>query len=208
MKRLFLTSSSFNVATDVAKRLGKKGLRLTCIKTASEVEKGDLWWLKRDQDTLANAGFIVTDYTITGKTKTEIQKDLGSTDIIFFSGGNTFYLLQQIQQSGCADIIRGFVEKGMPYIGSSAGSQIAGPDIWPVYRLDNADQAPKIKGYVGLGLVDFVVFPHWGSDDFKELYLNQRLEHAYTDKHKIILLTDNQYIVIEDDMYKIVEVEK
>ena len=205
MKILFLTSSCFDVAADVAKQMGKRGLSLLFIKTASEVEEGDLWWLQKDRDSLLKAGFKVADYTVTGKTKTQIEEKLQKTDVIFFSGGNTFYLLQQIQLSGCADSIREHVEKGMPYIGSSAGSQIAGPDIWPAYRLDNVDKAPKIKGFAGLGLVDFIVFPHWGNDEFKDLYLNHRLEHAYTDKYKIILLTDNQYIVVEDDIYKIVK---
>lgn len=206
MKKLILTSSSFDVAPSVAKQIGRGGLKLLFITTASEVEEGDLWWLRKDRDGLTRAGFEVTDYTITGKTKAEINKAIRNTDVIFFSGGNTFYLLQQIQQSGCAGIIRELVEKGKPYVGSSAGSVVAGPDIWSAYHIDNAKKAPKIKGYEGLKLVDFVVFPHWGNDLFKDLYLNKRLEHAFTKKHKIILLTDNQYIVVEDDMYKIIDV--
>ena len=86
-------------------------------------------------------------------------------------------------------------------------SIIAGPDIYPARRLGKVEKAPNLKGYKGLGLVDFVVLPHWGSDDHKKLYLNKRLEHAYKDDNKIILLTDYQYISVEGDMYKIIDVK-
>jgi dipeptidase E len=132
MKKLLLTSSVFNVGSAIVRRFGKMGSRLTCINTASEVEKGDLWWLRKDRESLVKAGFEVVDYTVTGKTKGDVEKELGKTDVIFFSGGNVFYLLQQIQHVGCADSIRKFVANGKPYIGSSAGSVIAGPDVWPV----------------------------------------------------------------------------
>ncbi|MHB8903587.1 MAG: Type 1 glutamine amidotransferase-like domain-containing protein, partial [Patescibacteria group bacterium] len=70
-----------------------------------------------------------------------------------------------------------------------------------------AKEAPKLKGYRGLGLVDFVVLPHWGSDHFRSRYLNQRLAHNYNLKNKLILLNDYQYIEVKDDWYKIVEVK-
>lgn len=206
MKKLFLTSTASSVVSDIVKYLPRRRLSLVFIKTAAEVEKGDLWWLKKDRKSLVDVGFTVTDYTITGKTRQVIQQDLKKYDILFFSGGNTFYLLEKIQHSGCASVIKDFVESGKIFIGSSAGSIIAGPDTYPLYRLDNVKKATHLKGYEGLSLVDFVVFPHWGTDDFKELYLNRRLAHAYTTKHKIILLTDNQYIRVEGDMYKIVDV--
>ncbi|HSW97344.1 MAG TPA: hypothetical protein VLF89_05970, partial [Candidatus Saccharimonadales bacterium] len=58
----------------------------------------------------------------------------------------------------------------------------------------------------GLALVDFTVLPHWGSKYFKDLYLNQRLEHAYSMDNKLILLTDKQYVYVHEDWYRIEEV--
>lgn len=207
MKKLFLTSSISFVASDIAKRLKKRNLKLIFIDTAAEVEEGDLWWLKDDRKALIDAGFNVTDYTITGKTQTQIEKDIKDYDVICISGGNTFYLLEKIQQSKCAAVIKGYVEQGKIYIGTSAGSVVVGPDIYPVYMIDYVKKAPNLNGYKGLELVDFVVLPHWGSDYFKDLYLNQRLEHAYTTNHKIILLTDYQYVKVEGDRYQIIEVK-
>ena len=120
-------------------------------------------------------------------------------------GGNTFYLLQQIQQSDSADVIHNYVKEGKVYIGSSAGSVIAGPDIYPLRFLDEPKEAPDLKGYTGLKLVDFVVVPHWGSEHFREKYMGEQIKNLYDDKNKIILLNDNQYIEVKDDWYRIVE---
>lgn len=208
MKKLFLASSVSVVASDIAKQLSVKGLKLVFINTPAEGEEGDKQWLENDRVALAKEGFKVSDYTVTGKTREEIKNHLAGFDVIFISGGNTFYALEKIQQSGCAEVIRDYVEQGKIYIGSSAGSVLAGPDIYPAYYTDAVEKAPNLKGYRGLGLTDVVVLPHWGSAYFKELYMNKRLEHIYTPDHKIILLTDNQYLCVENDIYKIIDVSR
>lgn len=207
IKKLFLTSSVNFVAKDIAKKIGgAKNKRLLYIYTACELKLGEAWQIE-DRNALLKVGFKITDYTVTKKTKADIAKAVKRTDVIYFSGGNTFYLLQQIQLSQSADIFRNAIKAGKIYIGTSAGSIVAGPDIYPTYRLDNAKQAPKLKGYKGLSLVDFVVLPHWGSQHFRERYLNQRLAHNYNTKNKLILLNDYQYVQIESDWYQIIEVK-
>lgn len=210
MQRLFFTSSVSEVAKDIVRYIGPKarGMRLAFIDTAAEVEEGDKWWLRADRAALVDVGFDVFDYTVTGKAENQVRKDLAPAEVIFFSGGNTFYLLQQLQRCNGISIIRERIAGGVLYMGSSAGSIIAGPDIEPVRTIDNAVKAPELKGTKGLGLVDFVVFPHWGSDHFRDLYLNQRFSHAYTTKYKIILLTDSQYVRVEGEMYRVEEVRK
>jgi len=204
-KSIFLTSSVKLVAKDIAKKIGGvKNKKLLYIYTACELKLGEAWQ-KEDRSSLTKAGFRVIDYTITGKSKNAIAKEVRQSDAIYFTGGNTFYLLQQIQLSGSAEVFKKAVTSGKVYISTSAGSIVAGPDIYPSYKLDNVKQAPKLKGYKGLGLVDFVVLPHWGSKHFKERYLNQRLAHTYNTKNKIILLNDYQYIEVKDDWYRIVE---
>lgn len=207
-KRIFLTSSVNKVASGIAKKIGgAKKRKVLYIYTACEKRLGEKWQID-DRNALVKAGFEVSDYTITGKTAAIIKKDFKKIDIIYFSGGNTFYLLEKIQQTKCANVIRDFVNSGKIYIGTSAGSIVAGPDIYPVYRLEKVREAPKLKGYKGLGLVDFVILPHWGGEHFKERYLNQRLAHAYNLKNKLILLNNNQYIEVKDDFYKIVDIKK
>jgi dipeptidase E len=192
----------------VGKKIDRKDAKLVFITTAAEVEEGDLKWKDDDRQSLVDAGFQVTDYTITGQNREEIKNFLKDFDIIYFSGGNTFYLLEKIQQSNCRDVITDFVKNGKIYIGSSAGSVIAGPNIEPLRDLDNYKKAPNLEDFSGLGLVDFVVFPHWGHELFRDRYLNHRIHHTYNEENKIILLTNNQFIQVKDDWYRIIEVDK
>lgn len=206
-KRIFLTSSVNRVAADIAKKIrGAKNKKILYIYTAYEQKMGEQWQ-EDDKKALSKAGFKIIEYTITGKTRKNIAQDIKSVDIIYVAGGNTFYLLEKIQETKCANIIRDYVNRGKIYIGTSAGSIIAGPDIYPAYELDNISEASKLKGYKGLSLVDFVVMPHWGSDHFRSRYLDKRMENNYNTKNKLILLNDYQYIQIETEWYKIVEVK-
>lgn len=207
MTKIFLTSSVHLVAKDIAKKLGgAKNKKLLYIYTAGEKKLGELWQ-RTDRQALVKAGFKVFDYTVTGKTAAMIKKDIQKVDVIYFGGGNTFYLLQQLQLTKSINIFRDAVKAGKIYIGTSAGSIVAGPDIYPSYRLDNVKQAPRIKGYKGLSIVDFVVFPHWGSEHFRSRYLNQRLAFNYHTKNKFILLNDYQYMQVEGDWYRMVEIK-
>jgi len=134
---VYLTSSVQKVAHALSKKIDKKGAKLVFISTAAEVEEGDLKWKEDDKQSLIDAGFQVTEYTITGQSKEEIKNFLKEFEIIYFSGGNTFYLLEKIQQSDCRDVIIDYIKNGKIYIGSSAGSVIAGPNIYPLRDLDN-----------------------------------------------------------------------
>ncbi len=209
MANLFLKSSLKTVARDLAKHhLNKEVERFLFVLTASETEEGSEWWLQLERDSMTELGYELEDYTVTGKQKEEVARKLDEVDGVVMAGGNTFFLLQEIQLSASAELLRQFVKNGGVYIGSSAGSIVAGPDIYPVKCLDVVEKAPRIAGYEGLALVDFVAFCHWGSDYFRDAYLRERMYDNYNLDHKIILLTDNQYMVVEKQYYRVVDVEK
>src|SRR5204862_1477702 len=52
---------------------------------------------------------------------------LASVEALFMGGGNTYALLGRLAQSGLLGAIRERAEAGMPYMGASAGSNVAGP---------------------------------------------------------------------------------
>jgi dipeptidase E len=210
MGKLFLASSINNIASMISRELkgGQKGKKVLFITTASEVEEGDRQWLEKDKKALKNIGLETIDYTIAGKSKNDFVKDFKDIHYVFVSGGNTFYLLEKAQQSGFINFINDYMQKDNVYFGSSAGAAIAGPDIYPLLRVDSPEKAPNLKGYQGFGLIDIVILPHWGSEDFKELYLNHRLEQAYGDKYKLVLLTDYQFISVDNEgSYKILDIK-
>jgi len=132
---------------------------------------------------------------------------LKDIDVAYLSGGNTFYLLLQARKSGFDKFVRKFMDNGGIYIGTSAGSIAAAPDVYVARKNKHEPYVNELKTFEGFNLVDFVVFPHWGSEDFKDDYLNERTKTGYVEGNKIILLTDTQYIMVEDDMYKIIDVE-
>lgn len=209
MKKLFLTSSVHAVAHDIAKRVDlKKGNKLVFIDTAAEVETGDKTWLKNDRRALVDAGFEATDYSITGKSKSELESELSKFDYIYLSGGNTAYLLQQSQKSGFVSLIKELIlNKGKTYIGTSAGSIIAGPKI-PIYLLEDSKDI-KLDDTRGYAFVNFTILPHWGSEEFKDKYLSKRLKIVYKEGQvPLILLTDNQYVQVSDNLVEIIDLTK
>ena len=204
--QLFLTSSIHAVAHNIVKRMGlSRANKLVFIDTAAEVEEGDKTWLRNDRRALVNAGFAVSDYTITGKSKNQLKTDISRFDYIYLSGGNTSYLLQQSQKSGFISLIKELVQdKGRVYIGTSAGSIIAGPKL-PGYLTDEKVKLENMNGY---GFVNFTIVPHWGSKDFKEKYLGKRLKTVYRENQvPLLLLTDNQYVHVQNDRMKIIDVK-
>ena len=209
MKRLFLSSSIDQTAENIAREIGSsKKLKTAFITTAVEaVHSKDLSWFKNDRQGLIDAGFNLFDYTITDKKPEQIEKDLGDCDVIHVDGGNVFYLLLQAQKSGFDKFIKKFVENGGIYTGSSAGSIIASPNIDIARKKKHEDFASKLKTFDGFGLVDFIVFPHWASNNYREDFFNERLKASYVVGNKIILLTDSQYVLVKDSMYKIVDTQ-
>lgn len=210
MKRVFLTSSVHAVAQDITKRVNLTTYnRLVFITTAAEPTQGDLTWLKNDRQALVDAGFDLTDYTITNKLEDQLKKDLAQFDYIYLSGGDAPYLQEQSRKTGFIHLIRSLVNKeNKVYIGTSAGSIIAGPKLPDYLFGDDGAVKDEIKNE-GYRFVNFTIVPHWGNDEFKERYLNKRLKIAYKeDQVPLLLLTDNQYVIVQDDKYEVVDVKE
>jgi dipeptidase E len=72
-------------------------------------------------------------------------------------GGNTFRLLATLHERGLIDVIRERVRAGMPYLGISAGCNVACPTI----RTTNDMPITWPPSSEALGLVGFQVNPHY-----------------------------------------------
>lgn len=209
MKKLFLCSEFYVVAAHIFENyLKDKSKKVLFIDTAAETIPGEHKWVVNDRKAFVDGGFNVTDFTITGKSKVEIKSAFNEADIIFSTGGNSYQYLYQIQQTDSANLYRDAVlNNGKIYIGGSAGSIITSPDISSRFNRRKNVDLPAPDGTIGLGLVNFIVFPHWGRKDFEESYLKFQMPQAFkgNSKSKIILLTDNQYVRVVDEMYQIID---
>ncbi|MDX1630665.1 MAG: dipeptidase PepE [Thermoanaerobaculia bacterium] len=84
-----------------------------------------------------------------------------SADALFVGGGNTFRLLRDLQGLDLVEAVRGRVGEGMPYIGTSAGSNVACPTI----RTTNDMPIVEPPSFDGLDLVPFQINPHYVDPD-------------------------------------------
>ena len=95
---------------------------------------------------------------VVGIHQCENPKDaVTSAQAIAIGGGNTFHLLHQLYQHDLIDAIQQKVSQGVPYIGWSAGSNVAGKSI----RTTNDMPIIEPKSFNALGLVDFQINPHY-----------------------------------------------
>ena len=155
-------------------------------------------WIDDDRAELLELGFQIEDVDVKDQTVAYLKEKFDNTDIIFVAGGNTIYLLEQMQKSNCLELIRNEVMGGKIYIGSSAGSIIAGPSIEAekVYE-DAEDYNVLLHSYDGLHLVDFVVIPHENNTEYAPYH--QKILEQFKDKYQFKVLSDSQAILVNEN---------
>jgi dipeptidase E len=86
---------------------------------------------------------------------------LEEADAVFVGGGNTYALLKRLRESGLLDLLRARVRAGLPYVGASAGANVAGPTILTT----NDWNVVGLGSFEALGLVPFNLNPHYLETD-------------------------------------------
>jgi len=197
MKKLFL-ASSFSDAADVLARLepSLSGKRVTFIPTASVVEK-ITFYVKSGKRALERLGMIVDELEISTASRDEITDKLTNNDVIYVSGGNTFFLLQALQQSGAGALIADQVAAGKLYIGESAGSMVAAPNIEYAGAMDSVKKAPALTGFDGLALVDVYSVPHHTNAPFKAAAA--KIIAAYGERLRLYPISNHEAIWVCGD---------
>ena len=78
---------------------------------------------------------------------------LRNCDCIYITGGNTFFLMQELRRTGTDRLIVEQVEEGKLYIGESAGAMVFAPNIEYAKKMDNhLSMTPGFNDFTALGI--------------------------------------------------------
>lgn len=178
-------------------------IKVAFIPTALNVEPGDKGWAIDQMLRLRDMGVAQIDIVdISATDKNVWLPRLEDSNVIFVNGGNTTYLMSCFTESGLVDEIPRLL-KDRVYVGVSAGSYVATPDIR--FNTDNTD-----KVLDGLNLVDFGLQVHLFSPKFpvakSEDAVRERVKGCpYTvyalDDQMAVKITDNEMEIIGEGRY-------
>lgn len=201
--KLFLASLASETLDLVIPLLPDKpnNLNAAFIPTAADpYQESNMPWMTADHDKLVSMGFMVTDYDLKNKNSATLRNDLSQYDVIFVAGGNTYYLLNEVKKSGFDIVIKELLNKGVVYIGASAGSMILGPDINHLKTVDHPEIVPELTIYSCLNIINQRILPHFG----KEKYAGRHAQLQNDWGDKILPLRDDQAVIVNDGKTKIV----
>jgi dipeptidase E len=156
-----------------------------------------------DRDTYAamtKARFAVMGYSIeTAHAVSDPHQAVEQTEAIFIGGGNTFRLLRALQDLHLLDPIRQRVKRGAPYIGSSAGSNVAGPTI----KTTKDMPIVQPRSFDSLGLVPFQISPHFQDADPNSKHMGETqeeriLQFLEENETPVVGIRERAWLVCED----------
>ena len=126
---------------------------------------------------LGNIGFAVDSI----HTSTDPRSAVATADALFIGGGNTFRLLNRLYELDLLTPIRERVAGGMPYIGTSAGSNVA------CLSIKTTNDMPIVypPSLDGLQLLPFQLNPHFVDPDPGSQHMGETRETRIREFHEM-----------------------
>jgi dipeptidase E len=193
--KLYLTSLA-NKSIDKIDFGDKK--RVAFIATAADLY-GEKWFVVDDREALKNRGLEVVEFDIKDYNGKQLYDELMKFDVMFFSGGNSYYLLEKMKESGFDRIVGELLDNGVVYVGSSAGSVVTCPNIDFIRLMDHPEKVPNLESFEGLGLVDFYFLPHFGREKYSDVC--KKILEGNKNK-EIVAVEDDELVVVDENGWK------
>jgi len=195
MKNLFLASSFADVYLDFKDHIQESlvGKTVTFIPTASVPEEIK-FYVENDKLAFEKLGIKVEILNIDQESYETIEYTLNKNDYIFVSGGNTFYLLQEIRRSKVDQLLKKLINQGKLYIGSSAGAIVLGPELDYIKSLDDYSKASQLVGTQGLEVINMSILPHFGDAPFSKI--TKEIFDNFHQNRVLVPMNNKQFIYI------------
>lgn len=209
--KLLLTSAGItnrSIADVLLGMVGKnvRDVKVAFIPTAANVEGGDkVSWFFRQYEDLRRLGIIWIDVVDFAASDVDWRPRLEECDVLYLSGGNTFYLLDQIRNQGFDDYLKLALNTKV-YVGCSAGSIIMTPSIDVAAIPPGDPNLPNLTDLTALGYVDFEIEPHCDEDRFTAIqkYAKEQNKKIYAiDDQTAIKVIDGKLDVISEGRWKL-----
>ena len=204
--KLFLASSAGE--PDTIEKLremlgGFENKKIAYIPTASNGDSDWEYWKVKEDGTwkLVNTlKAIVKPVVLENYRDESVIKELEGQDVLWFAGGMAGYLMYWARRCKLDIHIKSLLDKGALYVGSSAGSMVAGQSL-QICGWDFVDRERGAEGIEPMKLVDFDIYPH-----FKDELL-PKIKEKYSGR-KIYLLKDGEEIIIDGDTLRVIGEER
>lgn len=128
-----------------------------------------------------------------------------NAEAIIVGGGNTWQMVKILQEMGLMQAIKNRVEKGVPYIGWSAGSNISCPTL----KTTNDMPIAEPISFNTLNLIPFQINPHYLDDhpsnhggETREMRINEFIE-VNRDTF-VVGLREGTMLILEDDKLEMI----
>ena len=104
-----------------------------------------------------------------------------NAEAIFTGGGNTFLLVSELYKNHVMAILKETIEAGIPYLGTSAGSNIGGK------TMNTTNDMPIVlpESFNTLGLINFNLNPHYLDTDEQSTHMGETRETRINEFHSV-----------------------
>ena len=174
--------------------------KIVFIPTAGNVEPYT-GYIDEGIEMLKSLGYEVEILDITKFDEIYLKDKFLKTECICISGGNTFYLLQEIKRKNLVEVLFKRIKEGLFYIGESAGAIIMSENIEYNQIMDDKSIASELDDYMGVNVFNHYVVPHLGEYPFEETA--QKTLDTYQDKISLVAINNSEAILVNDSGYTI-----